>query len=79
MVPLYFACFTQLEGEDTKDFQALDAAAVLWSTETSKTVFIGVKDDDLPEADEKFTFRLAVQVNDLCFLFTCLCLQLNES
>lgn len=58
-----FACFTQLEGTDTGDFEAINAAAFLHSTESSKTIFIAVKDDDLPEADETFTFNLALQVS----------------
>lgn len=53
---------TQLEGVDTGDFEANNAAAFLLSTESSKTIFIAVKDDDLPEADETFTFNLTLQV-----------------
>lgn len=56
------ACVTQLEGVDTGDFEAVTAAAFLLSTESSKTIFIAVKDDDLPEADETFTFNLTLQV-----------------
>lgn len=56
----------QLEGVDTGDFEAINAAAFLLSTESSKTIFIAVKDDDLPEADETFTFNLKLQVNTLC-------------
>ena len=67
-----FPCFTQLEGVDTGDFEAVNAAAFLLSTESSKTIFIAVKDDDLPEADETFTFNLTVQVNINC-LFVCVC------
>lgn len=60
----YPACwFHQLEGPDTGDFEANNAAAFLLSTESSKTIFIAVKDDDLPEADETFTFNLKLQVN----------------
>lgn len=47
---------------DTEDFEAVNAAAFLLSTESSKTIFIAVKDDDLPEADETFTFNLKLQV-----------------
>lgn len=52
----------QLEGVDTGDFEAVNAAAFLLSTESSKTIFIAVKDDNLPEADETFTFNLKLQV-----------------
>lgn len=52
----------QLEGVDTGDFEAVNAAAFLLSTESSKTIFIAVKDDSLPEADETFTFNLKLQV-----------------
>lgn len=52
----------QLEGVDTGDFEAVNAAAFLLSTESSKTIFIAVKDDNLPEADETFTFSLKLQV-----------------
>lgn len=57
-----FAYFSQLEGADTGDFEAINAAAFLLSTESSKTIFIAVKDDDLPEADETFIFNLKLQV-----------------
>lgn len=56
-----FPC-TQLEGVDTGDFHGTSAAVFLLSTETSKTIFLTVKDDDLPEADETFTFNLTIQV-----------------
>ncbi|KAE8292326.1 hypothetical protein D5F01_LYC09693 [Larimichthys crocea] len=49
-----------LEGVNTEDFEAINAVAFLLSTESSKTIFIGVKDDDLPEADETFTFNLVL-------------------
>lgn len=55
----------QLQGEDTGDFEATTAAAFLLSSESRKTIFIAVKDDDLPEADETFVFELRLQVN-LC-------------
>ncbi|KTG04363.1 hypothetical protein cypCar_00003793 [Cyprinus carpio] len=50
-----------LQGEDTGDFEATTAAAFLLSTESSKTVFIAVRDDDIPEADETFVFSLRLQ------------------
>uniref|UniRef100_A0A3B4ZW94 Adhesion G-protein coupled receptor V1 n=1 Tax=Stegastes partitus TaxID=144197 RepID=A0A3B4ZW94_9TELE len=49
------------EGNYTGDFDGVSAAAVLLSTESTKTVFIAVRDDDLPEADETFTFNLTLQ------------------
>lgn len=72
--------FTQLEGADTGDFEAVNAAAFLLSTESNKTIFIAVKDDDLPEADEKFTFNLVLQVNDRYLSATgCVSLSLHSS
>lgn len=63
---LFLACFTQLEGAGTDDFESVNAAVLLLSNESSKTIQIGVKDDDLPEADETFTFNLTVQVKPRC-------------
>lgn len=60
---------------DTGDFESTNAAAFLLSTETRKTVFIAVRDDDLPEADETFTFNLTVQVrvpSPQEFMYMCL-------
>ncbi|XP_067377863.1 adhesion G-protein coupled receptor V1 isoform X2 [Channa argus] len=59
--PINVTALVLLEGADTGDFEAVNAAAFLLSTETSKTIFIAVKDDDLPEADETFTFKLTLQ------------------
>ncbi|XP_032873159.1 adhesion G-protein coupled receptor V1 [Amblyraja radiata] len=50
-----------LQGEDTDDFESTSAAARLLATETNKTVYIAVKDDDFPEADETFVFSLSLQ------------------
>ncbi|XP_048383057.2 adhesion G-protein coupled receptor V1 isoform X4 [Stegostoma tigrinum] len=50
-----------LKGEDTGDFEATSAAARLLATETNKTVYVAVKDDDFPEADETFIFYLSLQ------------------
>ncbi|XP_043565048.1 adhesion G-protein coupled receptor V1 isoform X2 [Chiloscyllium plagiosum] len=50
-----------LQGEDTGDFEATSAAARLLTTETNKTVYVAVKDDGLPEADETFIFYLRLQ------------------
>lgn len=70
------SCVTQLEGVDTGDFEAINAAAFLLSTESSKTIFIAVKDDDLPEADETFTFNLTLQV--LCKFTVCVCMHVGS-
>ncbi|XP_047184912.1 adhesion G-protein coupled receptor V1 [Scophthalmus maximus] len=59
--PVNVTALVLLEGVDTGDFEAVNAAAFLLSTESSKTIFIAVKDDDLPEADETFTFNLKLQ------------------
>uniref|UniRef100_A0A3B4V3U8 Adhesion G-protein coupled receptor V1 n=1 Tax=Seriola dumerili TaxID=41447 RepID=A0A3B4V3U8_SERDU len=59
--PVNVTALVLLEGVDTGDFEAINAAAFLLSTESSKTIFIAVKDDDLPEADETFTFNLKLQ------------------
>ncbi|XP_076021271.1 adhesion G-protein coupled receptor V1 [Genypterus blacodes] len=59
--PVNVTALVLLEGEDTQDFEATNAAAFLLSTESSKTIFIAVRDDELPEADETFTFSLQLQ------------------
>ncbi|XP_042344940.1 adhesion G-protein coupled receptor V1 [Plectropomus leopardus] len=59
--PVNVTALVLLEGVDTGDFEGINAAAFLLSTESSKTIFIAVRDDDLPEADETFTFNLALQ------------------
>uniref|UniRef100_A0A3Q3W600 Adhesion G-protein coupled receptor V1 n=1 Tax=Mola mola TaxID=94237 RepID=A0A3Q3W600_MOLML len=59
--PVNVTALVLLEGVDTGDFEAINAAAFLLSTESSKTIFIAVKDDAMPEADETFTFNLTLQ------------------
>uniref|UniRef100_A0AAY4AJN8 Calx-beta domain-containing protein n=1 Tax=Denticeps clupeoides TaxID=299321 RepID=A0AAY4AJN8_9TELE len=59
--PVNVTALVLLEGEDTSDFEASSAAAFLLSSESRKTIFIAVKDDDLPEADETFVFNLKLQ------------------
>ncbi|XP_030633613.1 adhesion G-protein coupled receptor V1 [Chanos chanos] len=59
--PVNVTALVLLEGEDTGDFEATTAVAFLQTTETSKTIFIAIKDDDLPEADETFVFTLRLQ------------------
>lgn len=56
----------QIHGEDTGDFFDTYAAAFIPDTETNRTVYISVCDDDLPEADETFTFYLTLPVSP-CF------------
>lgn len=62
MFSIHYLVFVQLQGEDTGDFEATTAAAFLLSSESSKTIFIAVRDDDIPEADETFVFNLRLQV-----------------
>ncbi|XP_068559504.1 adhesion G-protein coupled receptor V1 [Cebidichthys violaceus] len=59
--PVNVTALVLLEGVNTGDFESINAAAFLLSTESNKTIFIAVKDDDLPEADETFTFNLTLQ------------------
>ncbi|XP_068617051.1 adhesion G-protein coupled receptor V1 [Brachionichthys hirsutus] len=59
--PVNVTALILLEGVDTGDFEAINAAAFLLSSESRKTIFIAVRDDDLPEADETFTFNLTLQ------------------
>ncbi|KAK0155883.1 G-protein coupled receptor 98 [Merluccius polli] len=59
--PVNVTALVLLEGDDTGDFVATTAAAFLLSSENNKTIFIAVRDDDLPEADETFTFNLKLQ------------------
>uniref|UniRef100_A0A673CT09 Calx-beta domain-containing protein n=1 Tax=Sphaeramia orbicularis TaxID=375764 RepID=A0A673CT09_9TELE len=59
--PINVTALVLLEGVDTGDFHGTSAAVFLLSTESSKTIFLTVKDDDLPEADETFTFNLTIQ------------------
>uniref|UniRef100_A0A673KXR8 Calx-beta domain-containing protein n=1 Tax=Sinocyclocheilus rhinocerous TaxID=307959 RepID=A0A673KXR8_9TELE len=59
--PVNVTVLVLLQGEDTGDFEATTAAAFLLSSESSKTIFIAVRDDDIPEADETFVFSLRLQ------------------
>ncbi|XP_061673206.1 adhesion G-protein coupled receptor V1 isoform X2 [Syngnathoides biaculeatus] len=59
--PINVTALVLLDGADTGDFEAVNAAVFLLSIESSKTIFIAVKDDDFPEADETFTFNLTLQ------------------
>lgn len=56
-------CLLQIDGENTGDFFDTYAAAFIPDTETNRTVYISVCDDDLPEADETFTFHLTLLVS----------------
>ncbi|KAJ8285558.1 hypothetical protein GJAV_G00028220 [Gymnothorax javanicus] len=53
----------QLDGEDTGDFLGITQVASLQDSDTNRTVFITVDDDDIPEADETFLFRLQSSSN----------------
>lgn len=59
-------CLLQIDGENTGDFFDTYAAAFIPDTETNRTVYISVCDDDLPEADETFTFHLTLPVSLSC-------------
>lgn len=55
---------SQLQGENTWDFFTPSVVASFPALgNLSKAVVLGVSDDDIPEADETFTFYLAAQVN----------------
>ncbi|XP_041926588.1 adhesion G-protein coupled receptor V1 [Alosa sapidissima] len=61
--PVNVTALVLQEGEDTGDFEATTAAVFLLTTEKRKTIFIAVRDDDLPEADETFVFSLKMQAS----------------
>ncbi|KAM9251115.1 adhesion G-protein coupled receptor V1 [Cariama cristata] len=58
--PANITAIVSIDGEDTGDFFDTYAAAFIPDTETNRTVYISVCDDDLPEADETFTFYLTL-------------------
>ncbi|NXF10740.1 GPR98 protein, partial [Smithornis capensis] len=58
--PANITAIVSIDGENTEDFFDTYAAAFIPDTETSRTVYISVCDDDLPEADETFTFHLTL-------------------
>uniref|UniRef100_A0A4W3JB69 Adhesion G-protein coupled receptor V1 n=1 Tax=Callorhinchus milii TaxID=7868 RepID=A0A4W3JB69_CALMI len=60
--PANITALLLLRGDDTGDFEATSAAARILTTESNKTVYIAVRDDELPEADETFAFYLQLQV-----------------
>uniref|UniRef100_A0A8D0G5U1 Calx-beta domain-containing protein n=1 Tax=Sphenodon punctatus TaxID=8508 RepID=A0A8D0G5U1_SPHPU len=59
--PVNVTAIVSIYGEDTGDFFDTYAAAYISDTETNRTVYISVCDDDLPEADETFIFYLTLQ------------------
>ncbi|NWV12723.1 GPR98 protein, partial [Ptilonorhynchus violaceus] len=59
--PANITAIVSIDGENTGDFFDTYAAAFIPDTETNRTVYISVCDDDLPEADETFTFHLTLQ------------------
>uniref|UniRef100_A0A663F5N5 Calx-beta domain-containing protein n=1 Tax=Aquila chrysaetos chrysaetos TaxID=223781 RepID=A0A663F5N5_AQUCH len=58
--PANITAIVSIDGENTGDFFDTYAAAFIPDTETHRTVYISVCDDDLPEADETFTFYLTL-------------------
>ncbi|NXF82786.1 GPR98 protein, partial [Sclerurus mexicanus] len=58
--PANVTAIVSIDGEDTGDFFDTYAAAFIPDTETNRTVYISVCDDELPEADETFTFHLTL-------------------
>ncbi|KAK7934133.1 hypothetical protein WMY93_005029 [Mugilogobius chulae] len=59
--PINVTALVRLEGEDTGDFIDPVRPVILTASESKKIIFISVKNDDLPEADETFTFKLEIQ------------------
>uniref|UniRef100_A0AAV2MS74 Staphylococcus aureus surface protein A n=1 Tax=Knipowitschia caucasica TaxID=637954 RepID=A0AAV2MS74_KNICA len=59
--PINVTALVRLEGEDTGDFIDPVRPVILTANEYRKIIFISVKNDDLPEADETFTFTLEIQ------------------
>uniref|UniRef100_A0ABM5FTD0 Adhesion G-protein coupled receptor V1 isoform X1 n=1 Tax=Pogona vitticeps TaxID=103695 RepID=A0ABM5FTD0_9SAUR len=59
--PVNVTAIVSIHGENTGDFFDTYAAAYISETETNRTVYISVCDDDLPEADETFMFYLTLQ------------------
>ncbi|XP_068782490.1 adhesion G-protein coupled receptor V1 [Struthio camelus] len=58
--PANITAIVSIYGENTGDFFDTYAAAYIPDTETNRTVYISVCDDDLPEADETFIFYLTL-------------------
>ncbi|NWW69684.1 GPR98 protein, partial [Climacteris rufus] len=58
--PANITAIVSIDGEDTGDFFDTYAATFIPDTETNRTVYISVCDDDLPEADETFMFHLTL-------------------
>ncbi|KAH0628079.1 hypothetical protein JD844_008789 [Phrynosoma platyrhinos] len=59
--PVNVTAIVAIHGENTGDFFDTYAAAYISEAETNRTVYISVCDDELPEADETFTFYLTLQ------------------
>ncbi|XP_068103893.1 adhesion G-protein coupled receptor V1 [Hyperolius riggenbachi] len=60
-VPVNITAVVELVEKDTGDFISTATAAFIPDWETSRTVYISVCDDDLPEADETFHFIIKLQ------------------
>ncbi|XP_039615272.1 adhesion G-protein coupled receptor V1 [Polypterus senegalus] len=56
--PVAINALVLLKENNTGDFEADSYVARLDASETNKTIFIAVRDDDIPEADETFSFSL---------------------
>uniref|UniRef100_A0A8C4S4U8 Adhesion G-protein coupled receptor V1 n=1 Tax=Erpetoichthys calabaricus TaxID=27687 RepID=A0A8C4S4U8_ERPCA len=61
--PVTIDALVLLEEKNTGDFEAVSYVARLDASETNKTIFIAVRDDDIPEADETFSFSLILPVS----------------
>ncbi|XP_074063616.1 adhesion G-protein coupled receptor V1-like isoform X2 [Macrotis lagotis] len=59
--PANITAVVSLYGEDTGDFVDTYTAAFIPASETNRTVYIAVCDDDIPEPDETFIFYLTLQ------------------
>ncbi|OCU02316.1 adhesion G-protein coupled receptor V1 [Xenopus laevis] len=60
-VPANITAIVQLEGGNTGDFVESVTATYIPDSETNRTVYISVCDDDIPEEDETFKFLLILQ------------------
>ncbi|XP_075449203.1 adhesion G-protein coupled receptor V1 isoform X3 [Ascaphus truei] len=59
--PANITAIVLLEGENTGDFVETVTATFIPDSETNRTVYISLCDDDFPEADETFHFLLILQ------------------
>uniref|UniRef100_A0A8C3XBP1 Adhesion G-protein coupled receptor V1 n=1 Tax=Catagonus wagneri TaxID=51154 RepID=A0A8C3XBP1_9CETA len=59
--PANVTAIVSLYGDDTGDFVDTYAAAFIPAGEINRTVYLAVRDDNLPEPDETFIFHLSLQ------------------